>query len=851
MAKRREFRVIAILFFLLAVGGFFRFYNLGRVILWGDDPINHVRMAYQPLSFVLTHNNQTALSTLLTHFLLALGPVEFMARLGSAVFGIFTIFVMFALGKRFFSRTEGLIAGAFVAVSPFLIQFSQVSRAYALFTLLSLLSLHFFFKAFQTHHKRDWALFSLLIALAIYNHLLALLILPAYAVFLGIFWLRNRIDKERSKSGLSKYPPIRNFILWTSAALAVNLLLYALNPDVRDFLLGSLQRAILRPPDSKVSFLLIDSILKLQIGSLRPAFYYLTLVLVLIGAVASWKKYPRQILLSLLYIAVPYIIFIAIKPRESNYYSAYRFFIFILPVIFLLAARGITALGRLVSSLAPVKPAGKMSSRFGKAAAVVLTIFMAGGYFANFNDYYTLFWRLGSYHLEKGVAEYLEKNVKSDAMIYFDEFPLATSTMMVNPLTKDLRFDEAAWLVRDHLSPRPGRNDLLFFFLGWEEFKTFIGGRDVDLWAVLEMDIPSRDRLRQELPRCPDIQAAFPNGQVVLHFHRPGESAVEKLLKMTEILLALPVDQARHKIYHLLAAKAKLMIREAEDGYRELDAFRELQRSPSETLIPPRDLTYRLLDPLLGVNDALLLRLYQERLFFEIRFLLFFHGEKFLGEGKPDKASTAFLECLKWGNDRKADVLDKAPLLVDQFLRQGRTAEAADLCQKFLEIDTGRYALHITLAEIWAKEGKIDQAQIEYLKAFEPAVLSPAFAREIGREAESAIIWERDGEWRLVFRAQEKAVMSGSVISDRPVRGVKKFNFRENDNLEVRETELSFTVNPELGAAETICFRAPRSSALTIDLTINGRQDAQKIIILPGEKRPAQIPFSLKSGATS
>jgi len=38
---------------------------------------------------------------------------------------------------------------------------------------------------------------------------------------------------------------------------------------------------------------------------------------------------------------------------------------------------------------------------------------------------------------------------------------------------------------------------------------------------------------------------------------------------------------------------------------------------------------------------------------------------------------------------------------------------------------------------------------------------------------------------------------------------------------------------------------------LTIDLTINGRQDPQKIIILPGEKRPAQIPFSLKSGARS
>ncbi len=33
MAKPREFWVKAILFFLLTVGSFFRFYNLGRVIL--------------------------------------------------------------------------------------------------------------------------------------------------------------------------------------------------------------------------------------------------------------------------------------------------------------------------------------------------------------------------------------------------------------------------------------------------------------------------------------------------------------------------------------------------------------------------------------------------------------------------------------------------------------------------------------------------------------------------------------------------------------------------------------------------------------------------------------------------
>lgn len=113
---------------------------------------------------------------------------------------------------------------------------------------------------------------------------------------------------------------------------------------------------------------------------------------------------------------------------------------------------------------------------------------MASGFFANLKPYYTMFWRLNRLQIDPPVADYLRHNVKSDALIYFDEFPMSTQNTIVNPLTKDLRYEDAAAMIRDHVVPRQGKNDLLFYNLSWEEFNGFIAGRDVDFWVVTKLD---------------------------------------------------------------------------------------------------------------------------------------------------------------------------------------------------------------------------------------------------------------------------------------------------------------------------------------------------------------------------
>lgn len=131
----------AVLLCILLAGIFLRFYNLSRIPPYDDEPLHRVRISYQPLPFAFSHNNGSGLFTLLVHIFLHLGDIVLMARLPSALFGTATIVVVYLLGKAFFSKKDGLIAAGLVALSPFLIRYSQYSRAYSLFVLLSLLSL--------------------------------------------------------------------------------------------------------------------------------------------------------------------------------------------------------------------------------------------------------------------------------------------------------------------------------------------------------------------------------------------------------------------------------------------------------------------------------------------------------------------------------------------------------------------------------------------------------------------------------------------------------------------------------------------------------------------------------------
>lgn len=128
------------------------------------------------------------------------GTGEFGLRSLSALAGVTTIPVAYLLGAELRGRRTGIAAAALVAVNPMLLWYSQEARAYALFVLLTALSLLYFLRALRpaedvpadrgpvghpgagtSRNVLLWAVFS---ALALATHYFALFPVAAEALWL-------------------------------------------------------------------------------------------------------------------------------------------------------------------------------------------------------------------------------------------------------------------------------------------------------------------------------------------------------------------------------------------------------------------------------------------------------------------------------------------------------------------------------------------------------------------------------------------------------------------------------------------------------------------------------------------
>jgi uncharacterized membrane protein len=123
-------------------------------------------------------------------FWVVLGTDEWTVRLPSAVCGILTVLVTYALGVALFEVRTGLVAALLVALSPFQLWYAQEARPYALLMLLSTLSLLGFVKWLQ-EEKALWGWAWLLATgLAILTFLPAAYLMLGQGLFLILTWRR-------------------------------------------------------------------------------------------------------------------------------------------------------------------------------------------------------------------------------------------------------------------------------------------------------------------------------------------------------------------------------------------------------------------------------------------------------------------------------------------------------------------------------------------------------------------------------------------------------------------------------------------------------------------------------------
>lgn len=121
------------------------------------------------------------------------GYEPWLVKLPFIVAGIWSVYLVFAIGKAFFGKNQGMVAAAMMAVLQYGITYSQWARPYAL-GLLCVLLVAYALSKFRNEHKRLWlGVFSITAALAGYIHYFALL----QAVLISLSWwmFQPREDK--------------------------------------------------------------------------------------------------------------------------------------------------------------------------------------------------------------------------------------------------------------------------------------------------------------------------------------------------------------------------------------------------------------------------------------------------------------------------------------------------------------------------------------------------------------------------------------------------------------------------------------------------------------------------------
>lgn len=190
---------------LVLIGFIIRIWNLGKLSLWSDEgtvyiAVNNILQSglpYLETGFLylrdLPHLYLTALSVYI------FGHTEFALRLPSVIAGTLLIIFVYLLGKEIYSKKIALFAGLIVAIHPWMIEYSRISRSYILMVFFLTASYYYLTKYIKDKKINHLIPFGVLAVLASLTHqigqIILLTIIPVVVLLLGQekCSLRNKI----------------------------------------------------------------------------------------------------------------------------------------------------------------------------------------------------------------------------------------------------------------------------------------------------------------------------------------------------------------------------------------------------------------------------------------------------------------------------------------------------------------------------------------------------------------------------------------------------------------------------------------------------------------------------------
>ena len=196
--ERRDWSVFLVVIALTALAFALRVRGLGEG-LWGDETATlhetRGRDLFGAVREVAVGDDPGEFNPPF-YFVLAwlgtkLGEPTMAIRLPSLVLGIATVPLGFLLGRRTVGDRPGLVAAAFMALSPFATFYGIEARSYATLMFLCTLSALVLLMAVRTGRGQWWAAYGLSAAAVLYTHYTGIFVIAAEGAW-ALWWYRER-----------------------------------------------------------------------------------------------------------------------------------------------------------------------------------------------------------------------------------------------------------------------------------------------------------------------------------------------------------------------------------------------------------------------------------------------------------------------------------------------------------------------------------------------------------------------------------------------------------------------------------------------------------------------------------
>lgn len=340
-ARTPDKKAFSILFLILCGALILRCIFLARQSLWLDEFVSWTCSARDFWGALYCDINKPPLYYPLLHFWRdAFGSSETALRALSIPPGLVSVWLMYLLGARLFSRPIGYLAAGYQAVAAFQIYFAQEARNYTWLEFFLLLAGLFLWNALGTDSRKErwryWTAYTVSITLALYTHYFAVFFIAGH----GLYVLCRRRQQLLAATvsvaiAIALIAPFAVIFVRTPGAVA---------DQIRHF-------PFLKVPQAYFAFLFGDSLIPMDDVAVRHLAQTLEanagIVAVVLGSAAvlcyflalAWRRWREAMVYAAWHAGVPVAMAFLVSMKKEFFDR--RYMISASPYVYLLVAAAV------------------------------------------------------------------------------------------------------------------------------------------------------------------------------------------------------------------------------------------------------------------------------------------------------------------------------------------------------------------------------------------------------------------------------------------------------------------------------------------------------------------------------